>query len=379
MPLGTNTALEGLAPSEIRRFSALARKVPGCVDLTLGEPAECTAGPVCDQVARSLDAGQTHYPPNRGREGLREAICAHMASGGLSFLPEQVVVTNGATEALFSTLFALLEPGDELIVPTPAFLLYGAVATLCRARVVALDTAPDSFQIDPQRLMALVGPRTKAIVVTSPNNPTGAVLDARSLDAVATAAGRGLYVICDDVYDQLVYADGVQGFALRHPELSDRTVVVNSMSKPYAMTGWRLGWLAGPRELVDRIAMVHQYAVSSVVSFTQDAAALALSTDVAPMRAAYRARRDLVLERLDGMGLPVVRPEGAFYAFPRIEELGLGSRDFCVRAAREAGVALVPGAAFGAEGHVRLSYACADDALVRGLDRLGDFVGALRP
>ena len=379
MPLDLNEALSGLKPSGIRRFAALARETEGCISLTLGEPGEDTPREICAEVARALADGETHYPPNAGTEALREAIASHMAERGLEYGADEVIVTSGATEALFSAMEALLNPGDEVIVPMPAFLLYQSLVTLNRASVVELDTAPHGYQIAPDALGEVVGERTKAIVLTSPNNPTGCVLSAESLDAVAElAAERDFYVICDDVYDQLVYVDGYEGFAQRHPELRDRTIVVNSFSKPYAMTGWRLGWLAAPAELVEQVAKVHQYAVSSAVSFTQRAAVRALASDVVPMRERYRARRDLVTQALAATGLPTPEPGGAFYAFPSIEEFGMSPEEFCTRAIREAGVAMVPGSLFGGEGHVRLSYACADAELEEALVRLGRFVGALR-
>ena len=379
MPLDLNEALSGLKPSGIRRFAALARETEGCISLTLGEPGEDTPREICAEVARALADGETHYPPNAGTEALREAIASHMAERGLEYGADEVIVTSGATEALFSAMEALLNPGDEVIVPMPAFLLYQSLVTLNRASVVELDTAPHGYQIAPDALGEVVGERTKAIVLTSPNNPTGCVLSAESLDAVAElAAERDFYVICDDVYDQLVYVDGYERFAQRHPELRDRTIVVNSFSKPYAMTGWRLGWLAAPAELVEQVAKVHQYAVSSAVSFTQRAAVRALASDVVPMRERYRARRDLVTQALAATGLPTPEPGGAFYAFPSIEEFGMSSEEFCTRAIREAGVAMVPGSLFGGEGHVRLSYACADAELEEALVRLGRFVGALR-
>ena len=327
----------------------------------------------------SLEAGKTHYPPNNGYPALREAIAHTMGERGLSYAADEVIVTNGATEALYSTLTTLLNPGDEVIIPKPAFLLYDSIVELCRGTVVSLDTAPASYQIDPEALAACVSKKTKAIVICSPNNPTGCVLTRQSLDAVARlAAEHDFYVICDDVYDQLVYQDDYQGFARLHPELRDRTIVVNSFSKPYAMTGWRLGWLAADAQLVAQIAKVHQFAVSCVVAFTQDAAVEALTTDVSAMRESYRARRDLTLGRLGEMGLSVVEPEGAFYAFPDVSEFGLSSEEYCERAITESGVALVPGVFFGGEGHVRISYATSEDKLRAGLDRLASFVDSLR-
>lgn len=379
MSLSLNTAALALQPSGIRRFSSLAAATPGCISLTLGEPGEDTPAAIRAEVGRSLTAGKTHYPPNNGFPVLREAICRAMEERGLTYAPDQIIVTSGATEALFATLVTMLNPGDEVIIPTPAFVLYESIVALCRATPRPLDTTAHGYQIDGEALAACVGERTKAIVLTSPNNPTGCVLSSESLDAVtAIAAERGVYVICDDVYDRLVYTDTYQGFAQRHPEFADRTVVVNSFSKPYAMTGWRLGWLCAPQELVRHIAKVHQYAISSVVAFTQDAAVRALATDVSAMRTSYEQRREIALSYVDEMGLPVVRPEGAFYVFPDVSGLGLSSEEFCERAIREEGVALVPGTFFGGEGHVRISYACDDETLVEGLERLDRFVAGLR-
>lgn len=379
MSLSLNTAARALQPSGIRRFSSLAAATPGCISLTLGEPGEDTPAAIRAEVGESLAAGKTHYPPNNGYPQLREAIAHAMGERGLSYAPDQVIVTSGATEALFATLVTMLNPGDEVVIPTPAFVLYESIVALCRATPRLLDTTTCGYQIDGEALAACVSEHTKAIVLTSPNNPTGCVLSGESLDAVADiAAERDVYVLCDDVYDRLVYTDAYQGFAQRHPELADRTVVVNSLSKPYAMTGWRLGWLCAPQELVRHIAKVHQYAISSVVAFTQDAAVHALATDVSALRTSYEHRREIALAYVSGMGLPVVRPEGAFYVFPDVSGLGLSSEEFCERAIREAGVALVPGVFFGGEGHVRISYACDEQTLVEGMERLGGFVAGLR-
>ncbi|MDD7365631.1 MAG: aminotransferase class I/II-fold pyridoxal phosphate-dependent enzyme [Atopobiaceae bacterium] len=382
MALKTNSQLEKLRLSGIRRFSALAARTPGCVSLTLGEPGEDTPAPVRAEVARDLDRGLTHYPPNNGYPWLREAIARRERARGVPADvadSEGVIVTCGATEALAVALTVVLEPGDEVVIPTPAFSLYESLTTLVRGVPVALDTAPAGFQVSREALEAKVTGRTKAIVLCSPNNPTGCVLDAASLDAVACAAAEhDLFVICDDVYESLVYASSYQRFSARHPELSDRVLVAGSFSKPWAMTGWRLGWLLARPELAAQASKVHQYLVSSVPAFVQHAALRALEWDVRPMRDSYRERRDLTVAALEGMGLPLVEPEGAFYAFPSVSALGLGSEEFCERAILEAGVALVPGVFFGAEGYVRLSFACDRETLEEGLARLAGFVGALR-
>ncbi len=373
----TNSDLALLATSGIRRFNALANQTPGCVKLTLGEPEFDTPQAVKDAVAASLAAGKTHYPPNNGTVELLGALSAYMGRQGLAYAPEELIVTCGATEALSATLQALLDPGDEVVIPAPAFGLYETVVRAAHGKVRFLDTSADAFAINEDQLRAVVGERTKAIVITSPNNPTGCVYGAGSLDAVArVAAETGICVICDDVYNRLCYADGLERFAVRHPELRDQTVVVDSFSKPWAMTGWRIGWLAAAPALKAQIEKMHQYLISSIPAFVQDAAVVALGCDVEPMRETYRRRRDLVVARLGQMGLPLTVPEGAFYAFPDVSWLGMGSEELCERLVREAGVACVPGTCFGCEGFMRLSYCVADDALELGLDRLEKFISA---
>ena len=376
----TNSSLATLQPSGIRRINALAAATPGCIALALGEPEFDTPASIRAAAKDALDAGMTHYPPNNGTASLREAIATYMADSAtgdarLSYAPEEIIVTDGATEALHATLAALLNPDDEVVIPTPAFGLYESIVVANHARPVFLDTAPAGFQIDEEALRAVVTPDTKALVICSPNNPTGCVFSASSLDAVARVAEEtGIYVVCDDVYNRLVYTEGFERFAARHVELHEQVVVVESFSKPWAMTGWRLGWLAAAAPVAAEIAKMHQYLVSSAASFEMPAGEAALAVDPAPMLATYRARRERVLAALDEMGLPCVEPSGAFYAFPCIEKTGLTSEEFCTRAIREAGVALVPGDCFGAEGYARLSYCVADDALNEGLRRLSAFV-----
>ena len=375
----TNNDLAALATSGIRRFTALANEHAGCVKLTLGEPEFDTPAAVRDAVGESLSRGLTHYPPNNGRPELLGALSAYMSRQGLAYGPDEIVVTCGATEALSATLMSLLDPGDEVIVPTPAFGLYETIVRAAHGKFVPFDTSASDFQITTEALEAVLTPRSKAIVITSPNNPTGCVYTPESLDVVAGAAkSHGLFVVCDDVYNRLCYQDGYERFAARHTELREQTVVVDSFSKPWAMTGWRLGWLAAAPTLKAEIQKMHQYLVSSVPAFVQGAAMVALGCDITEMFSTYERRRDLVCDALEQMGLGLVRPAGAFYAFPSIKGLGLGSEEFCERAIREAGVALVPGTCFGAEGFVRLSYCVSDADLALGLERLASFVGDLR-
>lgn len=378
MPRSLNTSLVRLKSSGIRRINALAAQHPGCIALALGEPEFDTPQEIRDEVTRALQRGETHYPPNNGTPFLRRSISEYMSARGFDYAPDNVIVTDGATEALHATLLAMLEPNDEVIIPTPAFGLYESIVRVNHAFPVFLDTARADFQIDEDALRDRVTPATKAIVICSPNNPTGCIFNAASLDAVArVAAETGIYVICDDVYNRLVYTDGYERFALRHPELREQTVVVDSFSKPWAMTGWRIGWLAADPSLAVQIAKAHQYMVSSAVSFEMPAAAAALSVDPASMLETYRARRARVLAALEKMGLSVVEPAGAFYVFPSIKGTGLTSEQFCTRAIEEAGVGLVPGSCFGSEGYVRLSYCVSDEDLDEGLRRLDRFVAGL--
>lgn len=374
-----NSAVYSARRSAIREFSALAAKTPGCIRLTLGEPEFDTPAPVRAAVGEALDAGETHYIANNGAPALREKIAAfEREKHGLDYAPEEIIVTVGATEALFAALFGILDPGDEVIIPAPAFVLYEEIVKLCRGVPVFLDTAPEDFQIDGEKLRALLSPKTKALILNSPNNPTGCVLSSDSLEAVYDAVkDRDIFVICDDVYRQLVYTGDYHSFS-EYRALRDRLLVVQSFSKPYAMTGWRMGYLLADKAVKDRLELVHQYMVTSTPAPFQRAAIRALDWDCAPMRETYRRRRDTVLARLAALGLSTAKPQGAFYVFPSVARFGLCSAEFCTRMIREAGLAAVPGACFGGEGHIRLSYCCGDEMLAEGLNRLEGFIKTLK-
>lgn len=374
-----NEAVYGAKRSAIREFSKLANRTPGCIALTLGEPDFATPQPVCDAVPEALAAGQTHYIDNNGTYALREAVARfEREKNGMDYTPDEVILTAGATEALFVALFGILNPGDEVIVPTPAFVLYEQIIGLCRGVFVPYDTAPDGFQLDADRLRALITRRTKAIVLNSPNNPTGCVYNESSLQAVHDAVqGRGIFVICDDVYRQLNYSGGYHSFA-EFRGLRQQILLVQSFSKPYAMTGWRMGYLLSDASVKERLELLHQFMVVSTPAPFQTACIRALGCDVTPMLETYRARRSYVLQRLRDMQLPVCTPDGAFYVFPSIQEFGLPSAEFCTRMIREAGLAATPGSCFGAEGYIRLTYCYGNEQLREGLDRLERFVRALR-
>jgi len=369
IPLNAN--LDPLQRSGIRRFTNLAKEVPGCVMLTLGEPDFPTPEPIKAAAMAALQQNDTHYAPNQGSAALIKAIAE--AEG---VQESRVLITVGATGALYTALTGILNPGDELIVPSPAFSLYETIATAAGAKTVAIDTAKTGFQLTESALHAAITAKTKAIVLNSPNNPTGVVYTQETLDAVKRAVlGKNIYVICDNVYDKLSY-DPCPDLS-KDPQLQDQILLCQSFSKPWAMTGWRVGYLIGPEAVMARLLLLHAAEVAAVPTFLQAACVTALSTDVAPMREEYRRRRDYVVQRLTEMGLSCPEPAGAFYVFVDISRFGLPSETFCTRLIREAGVALVPGSCFGCEGFLRLSYCCAMEALETGLSRLEAFLQTL--
>ena len=375
IPLNPN--LSGLQRSAIRRFTNLANATPGCIKLTIGEPDFDTPQPIKDAAAAALAAGMTHYAPNQGLPALRQAVADYETRRGMACKPEQVLITLGATGALYTALTGILSPGDEVIVPTPAFVLYESIITAAGAKMVALDISKTGFQIEKEGLNALLSPKTKAIILNSPNNPTGVILNESSLAAVKDAVlERNIWLLCDNVY-QLLAQGGCPDLSLDE-DLREQTFLCQSFSKPYAMTGWRAGYLVGPEKVMERLLLLHAAMVASVPTFVQQACIEALKWDTAEMAAVYARRRQLVSRRLRAMGLRFPEPGGAFYAFADISPCGLDSETFCTRLIREGGVAAVPGACFGAEGYIRISCACSDEALEEGLNRLEKFVKSLR-
>ena len=376
IPLNRN--LSGLKRSSIRTFTNLANATPGCIKLTIGEPDAATPEAVKLAAKAALDADRTHYAPNQGNGDLRTAIAAAETARGNRVQPEQVLITQGATQALFTALLGILNPGEEVIVPTPAFPLYESIITVAGGRMVPMDLTKTGFQITPELLAAHMTPNTKAIVLNSPNNPTGTVLNEASLAAVKQAVlGKPVFLICDNVYQLL--SDGDCPDLTLDEELKDQTIQCQSFSKPWAMTGWRIGYLTCPEYVMDRFLLLSAAEIASVPTFVQDSALEALNTDVTQLRQCYSRRRAYMTGRLTQMGLTYPKPEGAFYVFPDISQFGLSSEEFCTRMIREAGLAAVPGSCFGAEGYIRLSCCNSDEELEEGLNRLESFIQQLLP
>lgn len=363
--------------SGIRRFTALAKAQPDCAMLTIGEPDFDTPDDIKAAAIRALEAGRTHYPMNAGDPDVRGAISAFESeTRNLDYAPDEIILTAGASEAIYVAMTGVLEPGDEVIIPTPAFALYETIAHLAGAKTVRLDTSDTGFQPDAARLEALITERTKLVVLNSPNNPTGVSYSRETLDALLrTLRKREIFVLCDDVYIGL--AEKGCPFFAGYRDMRDRILAVQSFSKPYAMTGWRMGYLMAYRPVIKALMPLHQSAVVSVPAFLQDGCMQALKTDFSAMAKTYRARRDLICARLSKIGLPHVRPDGAFYVFPDIRRFGISSEEFCVRMIQEGRVAGVPGSVFGAEGYVRFSFCYSTEEISLAMDRLEDFIHRL--
>ena len=375
IPLNSNLA--ALKRSQIRIFTNMARETPDCAMLTIGEPDFDTPVNIQEAAVAALHGGQTHYAPNQGTLNLRRAIADFETRRGNPVTEAQVLVTVGACQALFTAFLGILNPGEEVIVPVPGFTLYESLIQIAGAKMVPLDISKTGFQVDGRELQRLITPKTKAILINSPNNPTGTVLKEASLAAVKEAVlGKPIFVICDNVYHQLAY--GPCPDLSLDGDLKDQLILCQSFSKPYAMTGWRIGYLTAPQYVMDRLLLLSAANITAVPTFLQEAAVEALQTDPEPMLEIYRKRRAYVCRRLQEMGLSFPEPEGAFYVFPEISEFGMTSQEFCTRMIREGLVAAVPGSCFGAEGYIRLSYCYGDEELERGLNRMEEFVKKLR-
>ncbi len=371
-----NEQLGKLRRSGIRQYTNLAKTVPGCVMLTIGEPDFDTPQEIKAAALTSLFQNRTHYAPNQGTENLRHEIAAFETVRGHSCEANEVLVTAGATEALYTALTGILNPGDEVIIPTPAFPLYESIVLMAGAKPVFLDTKPYGFQIPEAALAAVITEKTKAIVLNSPNNPTGTVLTEASLNAVKRAVlGKPIFVLCDNVYQGLS-KEKLPDLS-RDEGLKEQLLLCQSFSKPWAMTGWRVGYLTGPKAVIEKLLLLHAAVLASVPTFLQDACVDALSVSVTEMAETYKSRRALVCRRLGEMGLSFPEPQGAFYVFPEISRFGLSDEQFCTRLITEAGVATVPGSCFGCPGHIRISYCCGQEALAEGLDRLEKFLKTL--
>lgn len=385
-----NPRIDSVPPSGIRRFFDIVRQMPEAISLGVGEPDFVTPWSIRDAAIASIEEGHTQYTSNWGLESLREKIAAYLRMRyHVAYSPvDEILVTVGASEGIDLAMRALLCPGDEVLIPDPSYVSYAPCVTFAGGVAVPVVTrAQDCFALTPEALAAAITPRTKALILPYPNNPTGGVMTQEQLKAIARVLrGTDIVVISDEIYSELIY-DGHEHTAFAAVEgMRERTVTINGFSKAFAMTGWRVGYIAAPRELLAPMFKIHQYTMLCASIQGQVAADRALGRafetgfeDVRTMVRSYDRRRRLMVSSFNEMGLPCFEPRGAFYVFPSIAPTGLSSEEFCTRLLESEQVACVPGTAFGVsgEGYIRCSYATSLDNLGKALERIRAFLRGL--
>jgi aminotransferase len=373
-------------PSGIRKFFDIVEEMEDVISLGVGEPDFATPWHIRNAAIYSLEKGKTRYTSNAGLLDLRIEVCSYLKRRyGLPYNPKtQTIITVGGSEAIDLCIRALVNDGDEVIIPEPSFVCYLPITTLAGGIPVPLETiAEDEFRINAKALKKAITPRTKLLVLPFPNNPTGAVLRKEHLEEIAEVLrGTNIMVLSDEIYSELTYGEKHVSIASLDG-MSERTIVVNGFSKSYSMTGWRLGFACGPEEVIYAMHKIHQYAIMCAPTTSQFAAVEALKNgddDVQTMITEYNMRRRFILNRLRNMGLDCFEPQGAFYVFPSIKSSGLTSEQFCERLLSEKKVAVVPGTAFGScgEGFVRISYSYSIKHITEALKRIESFLSDLK-
>ncbi|MEW5941946.1 MAG: aminotransferase class I/II-fold pyridoxal phosphate-dependent enzyme [Chloroflexota bacterium] len=373
----------GLKPSGIRKFFDIAATMKDVISLGIGEPDFTTPKPILEAGIRSLQQGETHYTSNHGKMELRRAIADNIERlYGVKYDPAtEVIATVGVSEALYLTMVAILDPGDEVIIPTPCFVSYQAEVILAGGVPVEIPARmEDNFMVDPARIRDAITPRTKAIFVGYPSNPSGAVASREVLTEIAKLAEQNdLVIISDEIYDRLVYDFQHVCVPALGESVKRRAILLGGLSKDYAMTGWRIGYAAGPADLIKGLVRIHQYTIMSAPTTAQDAAIEALTNGepfVQEMVTEYNRRRRLIVDGLNKLGLKTFEPRGAFYAFPNISATGMDDETFAQKLLEEEHVAVVPGSSFGpgGEGFVRACYATAYEQIEEALRRMEKFM-----
>ncbi len=373
--------LKQVNPSEIRRLFDLAQGVEGLISLGIGEPDFVTPENIREYAKEALDMGMTHYGPNAGLPMLREAVARKFSKqNGINADPtSEVMITVGANQAFIMGLSTFLKEGEEVLIPAPMFVSYAPAVILAGGKPVEVPTHEENeFRLSVDDLEKHVSGRARALIINTPNNPTGAVLTRKDVEDIADfAVEHDLMVLSDEVYEHFVY-NGLRNHSIASLDgMFERTITINGFSKTFAMTGWRLGFVAAPSWVIEGMVRFQMYNATCPVTFVQYAAAKALEDKrswkvVEDMKRKYDRRRGLVWRRLNEMGLPTVKPHGAFYIFPRVRDTGLSDKEFSETMLREAKVAVVPGGAFGeaGRGYVRISYATAYERLEEAMDRM---------
>ena len=384
-PLSDRTV--ALKPSGIRKFFDVVNEMPDAISLGVGEPDFDTPWHIRDVGIYSLEKGRTFYTSNSGLMELRSEICRYLKRKyDLSYNPkDEVLITVGGSEAIDIALRAMINPGEEVIIPQPSYVSYEPCAILANANPVIINLKNENeFRLTAAELEEAITDKTKVVIMPFPNNPTGAIMERKDLEAVAEVIIKhDMYVISDEIYAELTYSDSGHVSIASIPGMLERTIVINGFSKSYAMTGWRLGFACGPKKIIEQMTKIHQFAIMCAPTTSQYAAIEALrhgDDDVKEMCEAYNQRRRYLLHTFKQMGLPCFEPFGAFYVFPCIKEFGMSSDEFALRLLEEEKVAVVPGTAFGdsGEGFLRISYAYSIESLKEAIGRIESFIGRLR-
>lgn len=375
-----------IKPSGIRKFFDIVSEMEDAISLGVGEPDFDTPWHIRDEGIYSLEKGRTFYTSNAGLKELKVEICRYLKRRfGLEYhYKNEVLVTVGGSEAIDIALRAMVNPGDEVLIPQPSYVSYEPCAVLADAEPVIINLKPENeFRLTAQELLDAITEKTKVLILPFPNNPTGAIMEREDLEAVAKVIiEKDLYVISDEIYAELSYKEKHVSIA-QIPGMQERTILINGFSKAYAMTGWRLGYACGPAVILEQMLKIHQFAIMCAPTTSQYAAVEAMKNgdeDVAMMREQYNQRRRYLLHAFEEMGLPCFEPFGAFYVFPCIREFGMTSDEFATRFLEEEKVAVVPGTAFGdsGEGFIRISYAYSLENLKVAIGRLAAFVSRLK-
>lgn len=368
-------------PSGIRRFFEMLIGHDDVISLSVGEPDFPTPWCIRDEAFYHLDKGHTSYTSNWGLIELREEVSKYLKRYDLHYDPkDEILVTVGASEGIDVSLRAILNPGDEIIVCQPCYVNYIPLANLCQAKVVICDTSDTGFYPTAEKISKLITPKTKALMICSPNNPTGTMIPAEELEKIAKVVVENkIWCISDEIYCELAYEDAKHTSIASFPGMKDYAIVLNGFSKSFAMTGWRIAYICAPADLLKQIVKLHGYNTICAPIFSQYAAAEGLRTawkEVEKMRLSYQQRRNLMVKAFNDMGLPVPEPKGAFYIFPDITSTGMTSEEFALKLFNEHNIAVVPGNVFGdcGEGHIRCCYATAVDKIKIALEKIADFV-----
>lgn len=379
MKIKLNNQITKVEQSEIRWFNDYARAAGANVILTLGEPDFNTPKEIKDACINALNNNKTKYGPTLGFLNVREKICEFVKKfEHVAYTPDEVLVTHGSTEGLTSAFFTMLNPGDEVIIPIPAYPMYRQIIEYMQGKVVTIDTTSTNFQITKEQLDKAITNKTKCIILTSPNNPTGSIYSNKTYETIYNAVkDKPIFVLCDDVYNQIVYSKREVGF-IKYQDIKDQIIICQSYSKSYAMPGWRCGYVLASKEFCVEAAKIHQYMIVALNTFIQDSMIKALDYDSSSMVASYKERRDYIYNRLVKMGLDVKLPDGAFYIFPSIKKFGISSLDFCKRFAEEYKVAIIPGHCFETDDYIRISYCVSMDTIKTACDRLEEFIKTLK-